>query len=199
VTCVRVEDRTCWLRIEPEQALTLPYSGAFALALLVEAVTNIVYERSGVPWKRPIQGPLVEALEREVDGDINQALEALCEGIPHADAAALAARYVTCRGYRDVVGFTVPHAMQATDGIHTGARWWSSEAERLAARRRISSELEAWQAARSDHVHRKKPAPAVRPAVTIVIEATQQEWVTHMAPGMLWDSYVFDDVSTQFP
>lgn len=199
MTCRRVDGRTCWIRIEPQQALTLPYSDSFALATLLEVYGGLVQLGSRMLWDRDISGPLAPALEAATGLKPVDFMCLLCDS--PGELEALVARYVSFRGYRDVAGFTVPAAFRPdADGLFVATRWWASDDERDDAQSRLSAELDAWYA--QDYAHRYEggpPATLTEPAITMVIEATRPEWLAHMRPGMGWDGYAFDDVAPRFP
>ena len=200
MNCLRVDDRTCWLRIEPLQALTLPYSEAFALATLLEVYGGNVRLGGQVLWARDIAGPLKAAVEADAGRPY---VDVMTEQLwsKAAAAAPLVARYVASSGYRDIAGFTVPAGLRPNAaGLYAGQRWWTSEAERNAARGRVSEELEAWSYQSYAHEEEGGPPPNLtRPVATLVIEATRPEWLQHMRPGMTWAGYSFDDDAPSFP
>jgi hypothetical protein len=199
MTCLRVEDRTCWIRIEPDQALTLPYSDTFALATLLEVFVGLVNFGAQTLWERDINGPLRGAIEAETGLPYKDTISRLCDD-PRA-TAPLAARYVSFRGYRDVTGFTVPVALHPdASGLYVATRWWTDERERQEAHGLVSAELAAW--AEQDYAHRQEggPPPSLtQPAATMVIEATSPDWLAHLRPGMVWDGYCFADEAPAFP
>ena len=199
MSCLRVERRTCWIRIEPMQALTLPYSDAFALATLLEVFGGLVRLGSRMLWEWDIVGPLAPALEAETGLKRTEFCSALCDS--PGSMEALVARYVSFRGYRDVAGFTVPAALQPdASGLYVANRWWASDDERHTAHARLSEELEAWYAQHYAHAEEGGPPPTLtQPAITMVLEATRPEWLAHMRPGMEWDGYEFDDKAPAFP
>ena len=199
MTCLGVEDRRCRIRIEPMQALTLPYSDAFALATLLEVYGGLVTLGTETLWAHQIAGPLAAALEAETRLTRVELLEVLCAN--PGGMEALVARYVSFRGYRDVAGFTIPAALRPdADGLYVATHWWTSDGEREVAHRIVADELEAWYAQFYAHEEEGGPPPrVVQPAITLVIEATRPEWLAHLRPGMGWDGYCFDDQAPAFP
>jgi hypothetical protein len=199
MTCLRVDGRTCWIRIEPMQALTLPYSDAFALETLLEVYGGVVRLGEQMLWSWDIVGPLAPALEGETGLSRLEVMSALADN-PGA-MEALVARYVSFRGYRDVAGFTVPAAFRPdADGLYVPKHWWTTDRERDEAHALLSEELEAWYVQHYAHEEEGGPPPTLtEPAITMVIEATRPEWLAHMRPGMGWDGYSFDSAAPAFP
>src|SRR5262245_40340589 len=145
MTCLRVQNGSCWIRVEPMQALTLPYSDTFALATLLEPFAQMVRLGAEVYFSGQISGPLGAEIEEDTGLGRADAMLRLCE--QPAALAALAARYVSFRGYRDVEGFTVPVGLRPdAAGFYVATRWWQSEQERGDAHRLVSEELDAWYA-----------------------------------------------------
>ena len=180
-----VEGCTALIRIEPQQALTLPYGDGFALMIAHEPLVTIVYERPGQPWRRPIGGELAAAVRAELGGSDRAVSDALTGGADRAVVAAAARRYVRHGGYRDPVGALVPTVAPEASG------WFVEPAvpRPPAAGRAVIAAFDAyWEA---------KIGPA--PAITIGVHATAPRWLAHLVPGMLWDSYVFDDDAPMFP
>jgi hypothetical protein len=199
MTCVRVEDRTCWIRIEPLQALTLPYSDTFALATLLEPFGGLVNLGARVLWERDIAGPLRPAIEADSGGHYVDAMLRLCD--EPRGMAAFAARYVSFRGYRDVAGFTLPAALRPNaDGLYVATPWWKDEPERNAAHALLSEELSAWYTQDYAHEEEGGPPPTLtQPQATMVMEVTRPEWLGHLRAGMAWDGYAFDDQAPSLP
>jgi hypothetical protein len=199
MTCLRSEDRTCWIRIEPYQALTLPYSDTFVLATLLEVFGGLVTLGSRMLWARDIEGPLKASIEAETGVPYVEALSRLCDD-PRA-TAELAARYVSFRGYRDVAGFTIPAALRPNaEGLYVAQQWWRDERELKEARALVSAELSTWYDQHYQHTEEGGPPPSVtRPIATLVMETTRPEWLAHLRPGMDWAAYCFDDQGPSFP
>jgi hypothetical protein len=199
LTCLRTDGRTCWIRIEPLQALSLPYSDAFALATLLEVFGGIVHFRSQVLWEGDIGGPLSGAIETDTGLSRVDAMLSLCDGT--RGVRAIASRYVSLLGYRDVAGFTVPPGLRPNaDGLYAATHWWRDDRERQDAHRAVSEELSAWYTQYYDHEEEGAPPPTLtRPTVTMVMEAARPEWLAHMRAGMSWAGYCYDDDAPSFP
>lgn len=177
---------TAHVRLEPQQALTLPYSDAFALALAYEPLASIVYDRPGRRWPRAITGPLQAAVRGELGGSDRTVNDAFMGACDRDTLLAIARRYVTCVGYRDPVGALVPVGV-APD-----------RAGRFVLRSPPTPSAVTRALIRGFDQHWVTPVgPA--PAVTIILAATDPRWLSHLAPGMLWDSYVFDDDAPMYP
>jgi hypothetical protein len=183
---LRVDGATAQIQIAPQQALTLPYSDGFALALAYEPIDGIVYDRPGHVWPRPITGPLAAAVIGELGGSKRSVNDAFTGDLAPDALNAVARRYVTLVGYRDPHGPLVPPSVQpAADGIFRLA----SPPTPVAVTRALVGAFDQYWVTETGPV----------PTVTIVLAATDPRWFVHLVPGMLWDSYVFDDDAPMFP
>jgi hypothetical protein len=190
--CVRVEPGEAWIRLEPEQALTLPYSEIFALALALEPLHTATYAGPGRPWPKSVAGPIAAVLAAEMGGDPS---DALMGGWPRDRALAFARGWVEHRGYRDADGFLLPPRLSPDpDGLYPPSPWWRDDAEREGGSRALGRAFEEWTYAQSRFRHDRAPAPpGPRPAITLVVAALRPGCFAHLRSGMIWDSYVFDD------
>ncbi len=112
------------------EAGCLTYSRLFALNILYEPLWNIVYERVGILWGRPVEGPLRAMF----------------------DQAAL------------------------IDWSSSGVPWAAEPRVEAVVRDVAYEDL-------SDDAQ----------SATLRIEVTHPRWIAHVEPGMLWDSYVWDE------
>ncbi|MBK9034897.1 MAG: hypothetical protein IPL61_27145 [Myxococcales bacterium] len=181
-----VDGATAHIRLEPQQALTLPYSDAFALALAYEPLASIVYYQPGRPWPHAITGPLQAAVRGELGGTDRTVNDAFTGGCDRDALLTIARRYVTCVGYRDPVGALVPVDVQP------------DRAGQFVPRSPPTAAAVTRAVVRAFDQHWITPVgPA--PAVTIILAATDPRWLRHLVPDMRWDSYVFDDDAPMYP
>jgi hypothetical protein len=199
MTCLRVDGRTCWIRVAAAQSLALWSSDAFALAALTEPLHGMVRKGDEYYFDGQITGPLGPALEADTGLSLADACMQLCEQ-PSALAAVIA-RYVTFRGYRDITGLTIPAWMQPNaEGLYVATKWPASDEEQRALGMRHYDEIDAWY--KQDYAYRYEDGPPptlAEPGATLVLEATKPEWLAHMVPGASWDSYCWDNEGPSFP
>ena len=198
MTCLRVDGRTCWIRVAPTQSLSLWYTDAFALTALLEPLIDMVKKGDEYYWPGQIKGPIGPAIEADTGLSLADASLRMCEA--PGEMAAVISRYVSFRGYRDFTGVTVPAGLRPNEeGLYVATHWWTSEAELRAGYMRIGDEVDAWYAQDSAHHEGGPPPTLAEPGATLVLEATRPEWLAHMVPGASWDSYGWDNEGPSFP
>jgi hypothetical protein len=153
-----------------------PTSPFYALALLHEAATTTLYREPGRVWKRPASPPLAQALTWD---DVH-ALSCIDTADTGKDATT--ARYILRAVYRSPRNWQpslwTPDAAGDYHGpalAHPDPRWRAAHAKLQALQQTV--------------------ADADLPHMTLRIAVTDERWCEHLAPGMLWDVYAFDEGS----
>ncbi len=154
-------------------------SRLFALCLLYEPLAATVYARPGVVWPGRVDGPL-RALFTE-----DELLDWGGSGVPPRDAPRLAiVRDVAYGPFRNVPALATP---PDRDGRYRAGLNRATDAAFAVAARAFGAAVQPRYAQLRTH------GPAAMPAATLRIEVDDPRWLAHLAPGMLWDAYCFDD------
>jgi hypothetical protein len=142
-------------------------SRLFAVHLLCEPFWITTYERPGRVWPRRIDGPLRSLFSRD------ELIDWAGGGVPGAEESRLAiVRDVAYGGLRNVPALSV---RADPDGLlRSSARTSQAFHDALA---------QAYGRRGLDGL----------PAAALQIEVGEARFLAHLAPGMTWDSYAFDD------
>jgi hypothetical protein len=202
--CVARDGATVDIELAPTTATSahFPFSRFFGLWLLHEAASTIIIDKGGQPLWRSSQKP-GGTIAREVSDDEFFALtgaELPDELLLHPPSPAerqalrerkrgLVERFVTAVSYSNVKNWR-PMLCEAREGRYFEplSRGAARPHEAFQA---LQNALES--AIEYDENEEVQVDEDALPKATLRVEATDERWTEHLAPGMGWDVYVFDD------
>lgn len=153
-------------------------SRLFAANLLYEPFSIGAFRRPGVVWRPEPEGPLRRRFTAEE----------LCDwagsGVPGSEESRLA--FVRDVAYGLLRNVPVVSTPPDPDGLHrTGIRFGDP---------RFPAAAKAYHAALDPIYAQASGLSLARmPSAELRIQVDEAKWLSHLAVGMLWDSYAFDD------
>jgi hypothetical protein len=153
-------------------------SRLFAANLLYEPFSIGAFRRPGVVWRPEPDGPL----RRRFSAD------ELCDwagsGVPGSEESRLV--FVRDVAYGSLRNVPVVATPPDPDGFHrTGIRFGDP---------RFPAAAKAYHAALDPlFAQASTLSPSRMPSAVLRIQVDEPKWLSHLAVGMLWDSYAFDD------
>jgi hypothetical protein len=195
--CIDRRAREVRIELAPTTACGahFPVSKFFALALLHEAATSHVVEADGTPvWQRDRDAPLASATTFEVLIDLSS--------MEHddADKAVLTDRFIARADCVDMRNWTPALWRRDAMGAFDGAPLDRRDPRSIAASRYLQSAFDgAWaeceRLSRGDSDELWRLCDERLPHATLRVEVTNECWIEHIAVGMRWEVYAFDDAA----
>lgn len=156
-------------------------SRLFALALIHEPLLLGAYRSPGVVWRPPPAGPLASRFTAD------EIAAWAASGVPGTEEARLSLIHDV--GYAAFRNLPRPGAGADDDGLYRVGLPAGHPRAKEAARAFADATRPLYESA-----HR---LPLGRmPGALLRIAVDDPRWLSHLSPGMIWDSYVFDEEAT---